>query len=133
MTRYELRVEALNIMYQIYLGTLKRSEAIQMEHIEKDTSLLNDLICETLTKEDELKIIIEKFLVRSWTFDRLNYLEQSILVLGTCELVAFEDIPPIVTINEWVEIGKNYCGMEAMRLINGVLNNIKNELKGIAT
>jgi transcription termination factor NusB len=40
----------------------------------------------------------------------------------------FQEIPLNVSLDEWVDIAKDYCGEEAKKLINGVLNNYKNIL-----
>ena len=66
--------------------------------------------------------------LNEWTYERLGILERSILLLGFQELLNFKDIPISVTIDEWVDISKEYCGEDAKKLINGVLNNFKNQL-----
>lgn len=69
--------------------------------------------------------VVSRFL-KNWTFDRLGYLEQAILLLGACELQN-KDMPRAIVINEAVGLAKKYCDQEASGFINGVLDQIEYE------
>jgi transcription termination factor NusB len=55
--------------------------------------------------------------------------DRSILRLGVFEIVFMKDIPPKVTIDEAVELGKKFGTQESGAFINGILDNIYNELE----
>jgi transcription antitermination protein NusB len=48
--------------------------------------------------------------------------------MGICEFLYFETIPPKVTINEYIDIAKQYSTQQSGQFINGVLDNIHKEL-----
>jgi len=60
----------------------------------------------------------------NWEFDRISYIERSILRLGTYELVYEQNIPIEVTLDEMIEIAKKYGAEESGRFVNGVLDKI---------
>lgn len=118
----------MEIVYQKELETFSDDYFKDLNlNIEEDI-FLNELISIGDTKETLIADINTS--LKDWTYDRLGVLERSILLLSFRELLEFKDIPIKVTIDEWVEITKEYCGEEAKKLINGVLNNFKNKLLG---
>lgn len=67
-------------------------------------------------------------LLEGWSLRRLAGEDRAILRLGATELVHFEDVPPRVAINEYVELAKNYGDEESSKLINGVLDRVAREV-----
>ena len=63
-----------------------------------------------------------------WTLDRLAPLERSILRLAVFEMLAVEDVPTAVAIDEAVELAKRFASQEAGVLVNGVLAAVAAEL-----
>jgi transcription antitermination factor NusB len=63
--------------------------------------------------------------LRNWTIERLGAMERAILRVGAAELRFCPDIPPKVTINECIELAKDYCEPVSYKLINGVLDTIR--------
>lgn len=64
----------------------------------------------------------------NWTFDRIAKVDLSVLRLAIYELLHRKDIPPIVSINEAIELGKIFSNLESKRFINGILDQIKNKV-----
>jgi N utilization substance protein B len=64
-----------------------------------------------------------------WDFSRLNKVDQSILRISVYSLLFQEDIPASVTIDEAVDISKEFGTDESYRFINGVLDGIRKNLK----
>ena len=48
--------------------------------------------------------------------------------VAVAEMLYFEDVPPVVSIDEAVEITRDFSGCEGGNFINGVLNSVKNQL-----
>ena len=65
---------------------------------------------------------------KNWSMDRIARVDLAILRLAVFELLFRDDIPPIVSINEAVDLAKTYSTAESKRFINGVLDNVKNGL-----
>ena len=66
---------------------------------------------------------------RNWRLERMSKVDRSILRLGVYEILFVDEIPPKVSIDEAVELGKIYGTEESGAFINGVLDNIFNKLK----
>ena len=71
-------------------------------------------------KIDELIVTSSK----NWRIERMSRVDRNILRLGTCELVAFPDVPVKVVINEAVELAKCFGTAESSAFVNGVLDRI---------
>ena len=65
---------------------------------------------------------------RNWKFSRIAKVDLAILRLALYELLYRADIPPVVTINEAIEISKNFSSPDAKRFINGILDKVKESL-----
>lgn len=68
--------------------------------------------------------------LKTWDFERLERVNLAILRISTYALLYQKDIPPGVTIDEAVEITKEYGTADSFRFINGVLDNIQKHLDG---
>lgn len=64
----------------------------------------------------------------NWTFERIAKVDLSVLRLAIYELLHRRDIPPIVTINEAIELGKIFSTPDSKRFINGILDQMKNKI-----
>ncbi|MCD6407677.1 transcription antitermination factor NusB, partial [bacterium] len=64
----------------------------------------------------------------NWDFNRLCLVDRNILRIGTYEIIFADDIPPVVSINEALEIAKKYGTDDSPKFINGVLHRIKEEM-----
>ena len=75
--------------------------------------------------------MIDEIIIRyaqNWAFDRIAKVDLAILRLAIFELLRRNDIPPVVTINEAVDIAKAYSTDESKRFVNGILDRYKGEL-----
>ena len=81
-------------------------------------------VCE---KMKELDGLIRKA-SKNWKLERMPRLDKCILRLATFEILFIEDVPPKVSIDEAVEIGKKFGSSDSGSFINGVLDNIYNTL-----
>jgi N utilization substance protein B len=75
------------------------------------------------TVDGDLRVALHK-----WTIDRLGAVERAILRIGAAELRFCSDIPPKVTINECIELAKDYCEPASYKFINGVLDAIRRNI-----
>lgn len=66
---------------------------------------------------------------KNWRVERMSRVDRSILRLSAYELMFMDEIPPKVTIDEAVELAKKFGTEESSAFINGVLDNIFNNLK----
>jgi len=75
----------------------------------------------TLDHTDEANAIIERH-IENWEIGRLAVLDRLVLRMAITELLAFEDIPPKVTINEAIELAKGFSTDQSGVFVNGVLD-----------
>jgi N utilization substance protein B len=90
---------------------------------EKTLAFARELAQGTLERQLELDPIIKEFLEK-WDFDRLGNVERSILRLATFELLHRPEIPRKVSLNEAVELAKDFSTDEAAKFVNGVLDRL---------
>ena len=67
---------------------------------------------------------------KNWEVDRLPLTDQMILHMAISEMIDFPNIPVKVTINEYIELAKQYSTPKSRQFINGILDVISKELKG---
>ena len=65
----------------------------------------------------------------NWDWMRLSAVDRNIMRVAVAEMLYDEDVPPVVSIDEAVEIARDYSGETSGNFLNGVLNGIKNTLK----
>ena len=72
--------------------------------------------------------VIDKH-TQNWELDRIAFMDILIMEVALSELMDFPTIPVNVTLNEYIEIAKNYSTDKSGTFINGVLDNIVGQLK----
>ncbi len=88
---------------------------------------LERLVSGVLEHRQELDRLIERF-SENWRLDRIDVIDRNILRMALFELLYCEDIPPKVTINEAIDLGKRYGSEDSGSFINGILDRIQNEV-----
>ena len=91
-------------------------------------SFSKELVLGVCAKREELDQLISSA-SEHWRLERMSRVDRTILRLGAFEILVMKDIPPKVSIDEAVELGKMYGTEESGSFINGVLDNIYNNLK----
>ena len=69
-----------------------------------------------------------KALAHNWEFDRIAKIDLAILRLAMFEMIHRKDIPPVVSINEAIDLSKQFSNADAKRFINGMLDRLKDQL-----
>ncbi|HEY1110845.1 MAG TPA: transcription antitermination factor NusB [Opitutaceae bacterium] len=69
-----------------------------------------------------------KGLAHNWDFDRIAKIDLAILRMAMFEMMYRKDIPPVVSINEAIDLSKEFSNLDAKRFINGILDRLKGEL-----
>ncbi|HUJ45183.1 MAG TPA: transcription antitermination factor NusB [Opitutaceae bacterium] len=67
-------------------------------------------------------------LTQNWEFDRIAKIDLAILRLAIFEMLYRRDIPPVVSINEAIDLSKQFSNADAKRFINGILDRLKGDL-----
>jgi len=77
----------------------------------------------------EIDSIIERF-SSNWKISRMSCVDRNIMRIAVYELLFCHDIPPKVSINEAIDIGKKFGTEESGAFINGILDSISIAIKG---
>ncbi|UOX34140.1 transcription antitermination factor NusB [Flavobacterium sediminilitoris] len=93
-----------------------------------DKEYVKSLFRKTILNETELsKEYLDK--TPNWDSDRIAEIDTIILKMAICELLKFPSIPVKVTINEYLEIAKEYSTPKSSIFINGILDNLIKEFE----
>ena len=98
-------------------------EMVSKEKMEFAISLLN-----TTIEKKEVSMELLKPKLKNWDAERIAALDLIIIQMGICEFLFFETIPTKVTINEYIDLAKEYSTPQSGQFINGILDNIHKEL-----
>lgn len=93
-----------------------------------DIDFAKKLIDSVVANTKNLDLIIQEK-VSNWEMDRIALIDRILLRIGISELMYFSDIPPKVTINEVIEIAKDYSTSNSNKFINGILDAVLSDLK----
>ncbi|MRI02010.1 transcription antitermination factor NusB [Kriegella sp. EG-1] len=129
-------VDDLPIVNTFILKQLKKSKEEQSESFFLPTLLKDDedldfalkLLNKTLLTDAELEKEIEGK-TPNWDKDRIAEIDSILLKMAICELLNFASIPEKVTINEFLEIAKEYSTPKSSIFINGILDKLVKEYK----
>ncbi len=92
----------------------------------EDKQFAIDLFRKTLLNQNALTQEISKK-TTNWDSDRIATIDYLLLKMGVCEIQKFPSIPTKVTINEYLEISKEYSTPKSSVFINGILDKIIKE------
>jgi N utilization substance protein B len=67
-------------------------------------------------------------MAQNWEFERIAKIDLAILRIAIYEMLHRRDIPPVVSINEAIEISKQFSNADSKRFINGILDRLKDKL-----
>ena len=126
---------ALQVLYQIDVTHREVGEALDLFWDNFTSDEEARYFCERLVRGmvehlDEINDLIGKH-AEHWEVGRMTQIDRNILRMAVYELVYCQDIPPKVTINEAVEIGKKFGSEDSGAFINGILDRITLDLRAL--
>ena len=95
---------------------------------DEDADFARKLLYSVFSQGKTLREMIDAN-TRNWDLDRIAFMDIVIMEVALAELIDFPTIPVNVTLNEYIEIAKNYSTEKSGNFINGVLDNIVGQLK----
>ena len=127
-----VREKVLQILYACEMNKESlqplSSEILKDVADELDKAFAQELIRKVLSNAEDLDNRIMQR-VTNWEMNRIALIDKILLRMGICELLHFPDIPPKVSINESIEIAKDYSTAGSAKFINGILDAILAEEK----
>lgn len=126
-TRREVRERAMQALYAYEQGGGAPEDVLKnvlRPSIEDDPTGLRfaeRLFLIAVDRADETDALIQQH-VRNWEIGRIALVDRLLLRMALTEFLAFEDIPPKVSINEAIEIAKRFSTPKSGKFINGILD-----------
>ncbi len=133
--RRHARVSALQFLYQHEINPAEKlDEGLRLWWVRNDKAspqirefaerLIRGTIATATESDEKLKPVLD-----NWDLSRLAVLDHLVLRLALFELFHCEDIPPVVSINEAIELAKQYGATdESGKFVNGILDRIKADI-----
>lgn len=118
--------EMMNVLMLNFLQKPHQMNFAEMVSPEKMSFALS--LLETVADKKELCMEMLKPKLKNWDAERIAALDLIIIRMGICEFLFFETIPTKVTINEYIDLAKEYSTPQSGQFINGILDNIHKEL-----
>jgi len=137
--RTRAREVALQILYRYDSSGVHPTEAKALaddfhkhfEHFkvaQESREFAAELVAGTLGRLSEIDALLERHATR-WKVSRMNAIDRSLLRMAVHELQKFEDIPLSVTLDEAIELAKQFGNAESAAFINGILDSIGREIR----
>ena len=126
----------IDMVITYVIKTIKRFKAsdgdelplLDMFGSEEELTFAKDLLHWSIEQSEENKSLIAKSL-QNWEADRVAYMDQIILLVALAEIRNCNEIALEISMNEYIEIAKEYSSDKSYVFINGVLNRIVNDLR----
>lgn len=125
-----------DIVISYIIKTIKRFKAdstpetplLEMFDNEEELTFAMTLLDKALEGHEQYEQQINAHL-KGWDADRIAYMDRIILEVALAEILTFEDIALTVSLNEYIEIAKEYSGEKNYMFINGILTEILRDMK----
>lgn len=118
-----------DIMIQLVTNFLSKPQTYNFQElISKEKRQFAFGLLETTISKKELVLEYIKPKLKNWDPERIAVLDMILMRMGVCEFLFFETIPPKVTINEYIDLAKEYSTPQSGQFVNGILDNIHKDL-----
>jgi N utilization substance protein B len=126
--RRKSREYALQLLYQIEMGGGKEEALATFwndKHAPQDVKSFAELLVRgTLENLSEIDSVLRSGL-ENWRLSRIAAVDRSVLRLAVFEFLHQTETPPVVVIDEAIELAKRFGGEESGEFVNGVLDGIR--------
>ena len=131
--RHDGRVAALQYLYAWSinppadlagdLGVFFEGQDQPRGHYAFGEELIDGVIANQAAIDAKIRV-----LAQNWEFERIAKIDLAILRIAMFEMLHRKDIPPVVSINEAIDISKEFSNSDSKRFINGILDRLKDQL-----
>lgn len=137
-SRRKARILAVQAIYAWDMSHQELEDILSFEWLDEDKKARYEieildfaklLIIGTIEQIDSIDDLIKNHL-QHWAFERLRKVDLAILRVGTYSLIYQQDVPAQISIDEAIEIAKEYGSDDSYRFINGVLDDIRKDFFG---
>ena len=132
-TRRKSRELAMQMLFQGDLGKQTPEEVRGLfwpsrDDVDAETrGFAEDLYRVATERQAEIDGLIESH-AENWRLERMAVVDRNILRLAIYEMYFRQDIPPVVSINEAVDIAKKFSTEDSGKFVNGILDKVRGEI-----
>lgn len=131
-TRRDAREWAVQLLFQLDLNPASTDTAFadfwETRDVDaKSRAFVEEVVSGTRGRLEQIDASIRKY-AENWAIDRMGVVERNVLRMALFEMYVRLDIPPVVTINEAVDLAKYFGTKESGRFINGILDRARKDL-----
>lgn len=118
-----------DMMDQLMLNYIQKPGSYNLQEMisPEKWDFARTLLTTTIEKKGYCAELIKPKL-KNWDSERIAVLDMVLMRMGVCELLYFETIPTKVTINEYIDLAKDYSTPQSGQFVNGILDNIHKEM-----
>jgi N utilization substance protein B len=117
------------MMQKLVTGYLNKTTVFNFEEIvSPDKAAFAQGLLNTVLEKKEVVMELIRPKLKNWDAERIATLDMIFMEMGVCEFLFFETIPPKVTINEYIDLAKEYSTPLSGQFVNGILDNIHKDL-----
>jgi transcription antitermination protein NusB len=117
------------MMQKLVTGYLNKTAVFNFEEIvSPDKAEFAQGLLTTVLEKKEVVMELIRPKLKNWDAERIATLDMIFMEMGVCEFLFFETIPPKVTINEYIDLAKEYSTPLSGQFVNGILDNIHKDL-----
>lgn len=121
----------LNVVLSYVVKTIKRfkqdagadQSLLEMFDEEEELQFAERLLAESIAHKQEYDTLVEEHL-KNWQMDRIAFMDRIILVQALTEINCFPEIAAQVSLNEYIELAKEYSTDKSYVFVNGILDEI---------
>lgn len=134
-TRRESREWIVQILFQLDLNRCDDlDQCFDRFWADKDPDakareFVEEIVNGVLGNIDKIDSLISEY-AENWTIGRMGVLDRNVLRMAVYEMLHRDDIPPVVSINEAVDVAKYFSSSESGRFVNGILDRVRKEIDG---
>jgi len=131
-TRRQARELAMQALF--YMDIRKDASEETLEYFcgcfcpsKKSRPFFRKLVNGVLGTKGQIDALVERF-SQNWNISRMSCVDRNVMRIAVYEMLYCDDIPPKVSINEAVDIGKKFGTQESGAFINGIMDSIREAL-----
>lgn len=114
---------------QIVMGYIAKPGSVTIQEIiSKEKRDFARTLLQTVIDKREVVLDLIRPRLKNWDPERIATLDMILMQMGVVEFLYFETIPPKVTINEYIDLAKDYSTPQSGQFVNGILDNIHKDL-----
>ncbi|HMO49724.1 MAG TPA: transcription antitermination factor NusB [Kiritimatiellia bacterium] len=131
--RHESRMWAVQFLFQRDFNRGDVGEALEEFWLERKSGpalrqFAEELIHGVEAHKTELDADIQRY-AEHWNVARMGAVDRNVMRVALYEMLHRPDIPPVVSINEAVELAKEFSGDESGKFVNGILDRASKDVK----